>query len=135
MEINRRRARVIVDINVTLTTVLDSIDARIIDLSEHGAQVVGAALPEGSKFQIEYMGQTVFAQCRWAEIDRMGIKFLFPLNEGPLYERLLIARASQMSGDPSTGTNVAMAPIHNGRVTLGARTFSRVATGGFGRRN
>jgi len=135
MQVERQYKRSEVEIPVSIITVLDSFDASIVDLTEAGALITGHSVDEGTRFQIDYMGQTLFAQCRWAEIDRMGIKFLFPLNDGPLYERLLIARASLMSGDPSTGTNVAMAPIHNGRVTLGARTFSRVATGGFGRRN
>ncbi len=135
MQVERQSRRTEVELPVTITTVLEAHEASIVDLTENGAQVTGCTVPEGTRFQIEYMGQTLFAQCRWAEIDRMGIKFLFPLNEGPLYERLMVARASQMYGDPSTGTNLAMAPIHNGCTTLGARTFSRVAAGGFGRRS
>lgn len=135
MQVDRQYKRMEVELPITITTVLEAHEASIVDLTEGGAQVTGCALEEGTRFQIEYMGQTLFAQCRWSEIDRMGVKFLFPLNEGPLYERLMIARASQIYGDPSTGTNLAMAPIHNGRVTLGARTFGRVGTGGFGRRN
>ncbi len=135
MQMDRQYKRIDVELPITVTTVLEAHDASIVDLTEGGALVTGCALPEGARFQIEYLGQTLFAQCRWSEIDRMGVKFLFPLVEGPLYERLMIARASQMDGDLQTGTNLAMAPLQNSSVTLGARTFVRSATGGFGRRN
>ncbi|HEY1124041.1 MAG TPA: PilZ domain-containing protein [Sphingobium sp.] len=135
MQVERQHKRIEVEIPVTVITVLESSEAFIVDLTENGAQITGHSVPEGTRFQVEYMGQTLFAQCRWAEIDRMGIKFLFPLTDGPLYERLLIARASSFESEGISGVSVAMAPIHNGRVTLGARTFSRVATGGFGRRS
>ena len=134
MQIERQYKRMEVELPVTVTTVLDNYDASIVDLTEGGALVTGCALAEGARFHIEYMGQTMFAQCRWSEIDRMGIKFLFPLTDGPLYERLMVARASQMYDDAPTGTTLAMAPIHNGRITLGARTFARTGTAGFGRR-
>lgn len=135
MQVERQHKRIEVEIPVTVTTVIDAQEASIVDLTESGALITGCALPEGTRFQVEYMDQTLFAQVRWSEIDRMGIKFLFPLTEGALYERLQMALASQYYGDASTGTTFAMPPIHNGRVTLGARTFGRVATGGFGRRN
>ncbi len=135
MQVERQHKRIEVEIPVTVIAVLETCDASIVDLTESGAQITGCAFPEGSRFQVEYMGQTLFAQVRWSEVDRMGVKFLFPLNEGPLYERLMIARASSMYDDTPGGVSLAMAPIHNGRTTLGARTFSRVATAGFGRRN
>lgn len=135
MQVERQHKRIEVEIPVTVITVLESSDASIVDLTEGGAQITGYSVPEGMRFQIEYMGQTLYAQCRWAEIDRMGVKFLFPLTDGPLYERLLVACASSFEGEGIAGVSVAMAPIHNGRTTLGARTFSRVATGGFGRRS
>ncbi len=91
MEIKRKRTRLIVDLFVTLTTVLDSIDARIVDLSENGAQIMGASMPTGTKFQIEYQDQTIYAQCMWSEIDRMGVRFPFAITDGPLREALLMA--------------------------------------------
>ncbi|MET0361670.1 MAG: PilZ domain-containing protein [Sphingobium sp.] len=130
MELNRRRTRVIVDINVTLTTVLDSIDARIIDLSEHGAQIVGAALSEGSKFQIEYMGQTVFAQCIWSEVDRMGVRFPFSMAVGPLHDILMLASPEGtigMSG-PDSAEQDDLAHYAMGRP-------ARRPIGSFGRRS
>jgi hypothetical protein len=134
MQVERQNKRIEVEIPVNVTTVIDAHEASIVDITEDGALISGVALPEGTRFQIEYMDQTLFAQVRWSEIDRMGVKFLFPLTDGALYERLQMARASQFYSDASNGTTLAMAPIHNGRVTLGARTFGRVATGGFGRR-
>jgi len=134
MQVERQFKRIEVELPVTVTTVLETMDASIVDLTEGGAQVTGCALPEGTRFHIEYMGQTLFAQVRWSEIDRMGIKFLFPLTDGPLHERLMIARATNLDGEGMAGISLAMAPIHNGGITRGARTFARVATGGFGRR-
>ena len=133
MQVERQHKRIEVEIPVTVTTVIDAHEASIVDLTEGGALVTGHSLPEGTRFQIEYMDQTLFAQVRWSEIDRMGIKFLFPLTDGALYERLQMARASQYYSAASSGAP-GMAPIHNSRATLGARTFGRVGTGGFGRR-
>ncbi len=131
-QISRQR-RINVDIPITITTVLDSLDAAIVDMTEHGAQIMGCCLASGTRFQIEYMGQTVFAQCRWAEIDRMGIKFSFPLTDGPLFERLMLARALQMPADAGTGSHMAYS-VMGGAGASGMRTFGRAAASGFGRR-
>ena len=130
----QRQKRINVEIPVTITTVLDSFEASIADLTELGAQVIGCTLPAGTRFQIEYMGQTVFAQCRWAEVDRMGVKFSFPLVDGLLFERLTIARASRFPHEVSTGTNMAYAPMHQRPAAPGVRGFGRGPGGGFGRR-
>ena len=113
----QRRPRTSVEIPITITTVLDSLDASIVDLSERGAQVTGCTLPYGTRFQIEFFGQTIFAQCRWAEVDRMGISFSFPLTEGPLHERLIIARASQQPGPAARAPDMAQ-PASHGRAGL-----------------
>ncbi|BAK65364.1 hypothetical protein SLG_06890 [Sphingobium sp. SYK-6] len=128
-----RQRRIGVEIPVTITTVLDSLEAAIADMTEHGAQVIGCTLPAGTRFQIEYMGQTLYAQCRWAEVDRMGVKFSFPLTDGPLHERLMLARASQLPGEAPTGTHLAYEPMQARLGGQGLRPFGR-ATGGFGRR-
>ena len=124
MQMERQYKRMGVEIPVTVTTVLESFDVSLVDLSEGGALVTGCAVPEGTRFQIEYMGQTLYAQCRWSEIDRMGIKFLFPLVDGPLHERLQVARAASLYDD-APGIGLAMAPLQGGRTMLGARTFGR----------
>jgi hypothetical protein len=126
----QRQRRVSVEIQVTITTVLDTADVGLTDLTEHGAQIVGCGLIPGTRFQIEYMGQTIFAQCRWTEVDRMGVKFAFALSEGPLFERLMLARAAQFPDEIATAPQIAYTPAP---VRPTARTFGR-ATGGFGRR-
>ncbi|MFT3965584.1 MAG: PilZ domain-containing protein [Sphingobium sp.] len=128
MEIKRKRQRIVVDIAVTLTTVLDSLDARIIDLSEHGAQIVGAAMAKGAKFQIEYMGQTVYAQCMWSEVDRMGVRFPFDMTDGPLHDALMMATPGSDIRPLSGG----LPPVHHGYPPPAPRRFGAT---GFGRRN
>jgi hypothetical protein len=135
MELNRKRARIVVDISVTLTTVLDSLEARIIDLSEHGAQIVGASVPRHEKFQIEYMGQTVYAQCMWSEVDRMGVRFPFVMSDGPLYDALMMAipserRPTSSSHESYGGTADMMPPA----ASLGGLSSRRIVPS-FGRRN
>ena len=120
-----RSLRINVDIPVIITTVLDSLEAAIVDLSERGAQIAGCSLSVGTSVQIEYMGQTIYAQCRWAEVDRMGINFPYPLTDGPLYERLLVARNSTLPGNVSTGGQMTFAPMqaHAGAREFGRRTY------------
>ena len=89
----RRQARVPVHIPVLLTTVTDSLDAVIADLTEHGAMVRGQGLPFGSLFQIDLDGHSVYARVMWSEIDRMGVRFPFELREGPLFDALEEARS------------------------------------------
>jgi hypothetical protein len=135
MEFRRQIRRVEVEIPVTVSTVLETVEATIADLTEAGVQLHGISFPAGTRFQIDYLGQTLFAQCRWSEVDRLGAKFLFPLADGPLYERLQVARAAQGDEDNPTGTHLAMAPIQQGQTRLGARTFGRAGIGAqFGRR-
>lgn len=134
MQVERQSRRVAVDIPVTITTVLDSFDAAIVDLSEQGARISGHSVPEGQRFRIDYMGQAIFAQCCWAEVDRMGIQFLFPLTDGPLYERLMVARTSRIYDD--SGAHMGSVPglAREGRAV--ARAFSRSPLAAqFGRRN
>lgn len=95
MQSPRKRERITVDIGVTVTTVLDSIEATVVDLTEFGAQVVGATLPKGAQFQLDKNGHSVFAVVMWSEIDRMGVRFPFELHDGPLHEALVMARATQ----------------------------------------
>ncbi|HEX7822617.1 MAG TPA: PilZ domain-containing protein [Sphingobium sp.] len=134
MEFKRKRARIVVDIAVTLTTVLDSMDARIIDLSEHGAQIVGATMPRGGKFQIEYMGQTVYAQCMWSEIDRMGVRFPFAMIDGPLHDILLMAmpNARGLSMDETAAPAGGYMPPPSNQDSVNPR---RLTSTSFGRRN
>ncbi len=125
----QRQGRIGVEIPVMVTTVLDSRDAAITNLTEHGAHIIGCAVAAGTRFQIEYRGQTLYAQCRWSGIDRMGIRFIFPLTDGPLYERLVIARATHYADDAPLAAGMAFAPV-GGRAPLS----SGRAQSGFGRR-
>ncbi|MCP1468949.1 hypothetical protein J3E64_000620 [Sphingobium sp. OAS761] len=117
MQIMRKRERIVVDIPIVVTTVLDSLEGNIIDLSEGGAQVIGCALPAGTQCQIDLDGFTTFGTVRWSEEDRMGIRFPFELVEGPLYDRLTIARAARFSP-----------------ATFQPRHAAATGGGGFGRR-
>ncbi|WP_176592607.1 PilZ domain-containing protein [Sphingobium sp. EM0848] len=113
----RSRQRIAVDIPVIVTTVLDSLDGMIVDLSESGAQIAGCRLPVRSQCQIDYEGHVVFAIVQWSEEDRMGLRFPYELTDGPLFDRLEIARAARL------------APTAFQPRTPGARP-----AGGFGRR-
>ncbi|HUD92270.1 PilZ domain-containing protein [Sphingobium sp.] len=117
MHIKRSRERIVVDIPIVVTTVLDSLDAAIVDLSEGGAQVVGCSLPARSQCQLDLDGHIVFGTVQWSEEDRMGIRFPYELTDGPFYERLEMARAAKR-------TPVAFQP----------RLGGAAVTGGFGRR-
>jgi hypothetical protein len=118
MQTPRSRERIAVDIAVTVTTVLDSLEGTIVDLSEGGAQVYGCSLAPGTQCQIDLDGYIVFGTVRWAEIDRMGIRFPFEMQDGPLLELLDMARAAKR------------APV----VAFQARSMAIAPAGGFGRR-
>lgn len=121
-----RQTRINVDIPVTITTVLDTFEGSIVDLTEDGALITECSLPEGTRFQIEYMGETIYAQCRWAEVDRMGVRFIFALEDGPLHQRLVMARSSQHAGSHADDA------FHISQ----SRTFMRLPTSNaFGRRS
>ncbi|MBO9574706.1 MAG: PilZ domain-containing protein [Sphingobium sp.] len=131
MHVQRQAKRIEVDIPVAIVTVLETTEGSIVDLTEQGAQIHGLGLPSGTRFQIEYRGQTIFALCRWSEIDRMGVKFLFELVDGPLHERLMMARMAQPVDDMPAG----MPAMASAPAPLAARTFGRATLGGsFGRR-
>ncbi|WP_088182314.1 PilZ domain-containing protein [Sphingobium sp. Z007] len=122
MQIQRSRERIAVDIPIVVTTVLDSLEGVIVDLSEGGAQVVGCTLPTRSQCQIDLDGYIVFGTVRWAEEDRMGIRFPYELSDGPLYDRLEMARAA------------LRAPVAFHPRVQTAFSAASVGGGGFGRR-
>lgn len=118
---NRKQLRVATDLGVTLVTVLEMQEGRIVDLSEGGAQIVGASFPRGTRFQIDYAHeQTLYAKVMWDEVDRMGVRFEFPLRSGPLYDVLLRAH---------------MPPPEQARPFLGPRLGRGAPQFGFGRRS
>ena len=110
MQIQRSRNRTKVDIVVIITTVLDSLEGTIVDLSEAGAQIMGCTLPARSQCQIDVDGHSVFATVQWSESDRMGIRFPYELSDGPLFERLEMARATHLMGGGPGGSRPVGAP-------------------------
>ncbi|MFC3440181.1 PilZ domain-containing protein [Sphingobium rhizovicinum] len=100
MQIKRSRERIVVDIPIVVTTVLDSLEGTIVDLSEGGAQVVGCTLPPRSQCQLDLDGHVVFGTVRWSEEDRMGIRFPYELVDGPLFDKLELARGGRRSPVP-----------------------------------
>lgn len=116
MDEHRKQTRIATDLPVTLITVLDSRDGRIIDLSAGGAQISGASFPKDTRFQIDYRDQTIYARVMWDEVDRMGVRFEFPLSSGPLLDAM---RTTQIASQPT-------------RTFVGG--LRPAAQGGFGRR-
>ncbi|HMO76155.1 MAG TPA: PilZ domain-containing protein [Sphingopyxis sp.] len=91
----RQHVRTSVSIDVTVNGVLNYIEGRITDLSEGGARIEGGViLPVRSRCEIQYAGQTTYAIVMWAEVDRMGVRFPYELNDGPLYNALERARSA-----------------------------------------
>ena len=89
----RQHARTPVSIDVVVNGVLNMVEGRITDLSEGGARIEGGAiLPERSRCEIHYAGQTVYAVVMWTEVDRMGVRFPYELTDGPLFNALDRAR-------------------------------------------
>ena len=123
MQIPRSRQRIGVDISVVVTTVLDSLEGTIVDLSEGGAQIRGCTLPARSQCQIGFEGQIVFGTVQWSEPDRIGVRFPYELVDGPLFDLLEMAR---------TRLHLPLVHKHGGR-GLAPRAFSPQPTG-FGRR-
>ncbi len=125
MHIQRARERITVDIPIVITTVLDSLEGTIVDLSEGGAQVVGCSLPSKTQCQIDLDGYVVFGTVRWSEEDRMGIRFPYELTDGPLLEKLEMARAARRT---------PMAAYRPAPARPAMSTFAPLMQGGFGRR-
>ena len=117
---NRKQLRIDTDLPVTLVTVLEMQEGRIIDLSEGGAQIVGASFPRGTRFQIDWQDQTLYAKVMWDEIDRMGVRFEYHLKNGPLYE--VLTQAQSPVDEPA-------------RAFLGPRLGRPQPQFGFGRRS
>lgn len=122
MPSKRARERTKVDVAVTITTVLDSLEGMVADLSPRGAMVVGASLPLGTQLQLDIDGHSVFATVMWSEDERMGLRFPFELCDGPLYQALEQALAMRRM------------PIIPRTPHLRPAAVAAPAPGGFGRR-
>ena len=121
MQTPRSYERFSVDILIIVTTVLDSLEGTIVDLSEGGAQVFGCTLAPRTQCQLDLDGHIVFGTVRWSEIDRMGIRFPYKLKDGPLFDMLKAVRDSK-------ATPLVFQP----RVPMLAAAAQQ---GGFGRRS
>lgn len=74
--------RITCNIDVNAGDTLNTYPARIVDLSRHGAQVFcDTPYEPGKTIHIDLEGEFTWATVAWAEVDRMGIKFLMPLND------------------------------------------------------
>ena len=71
----RRHDRMPTSIPVTVSTVLQTSDAVLTDVSEGGAKVSGVFLPQSTRITIDHDGQSFYGTVMWAEIDRVGVKF------------------------------------------------------------
>ena len=92
----RLHVRTPVSVDVGIVGVITSFDAQIVDLSEGGALIIGGSLPAKSRCEIHFGGQIVYATVMWSEPDRMGLRFPFDLQDGPLHQRLVIARSHHL---------------------------------------
>lgn len=92
--LDRRYRRFQTAIAVTVSTVLERAEGQIVNLSAGGAQIIGASLPERSRCQIDFEGQTIYATIMWSEPDRMGLSFPYELRDGPLFDRLQAEEAA-----------------------------------------
>lgn len=128
----KRELRIPVDIPVRIDSVLVSTDAMLRNLTEHGALIEGISLPKGAQFQIDYEGQIVFGIVAWAEDDRIGARFPFMLDDGPLYTRLQQAVLEHEVRQKHAPRVYASAPAPH--IQHPAPSGLRRATGGFGRR-
>ncbi|MDQ4418915.1 hypothetical protein OOT33_00440 [Sphingobium sp. DEHP117] len=131
----KREMRIPVDIPVRISSVLVTSDAVLRNLTEHGALIDGISLAPGAHFQIEYEGQILFGIVAWAEDDRIGARFPFALEDGPLYTRLQQAVLDHEVRQKSGAANNLIAPMPTAH--LPARTPlnpMRRPVAGFGRR-
>lgn len=110
----RSHNRAPVSIDIMVNGVLNFIEGRITDLSEGGAQIVGASLPARSRCEIHYAGEIVYAVVMWSEVDRMGVRFPYELTHGPLFNMLKRARGA-VAIDPAQIFLTQRAPVFGRR--------------------
>jgi hypothetical protein len=100
---DRISQRFATDLAVLACTVLESRAARLVDISLHGARVESDdPYPAGQRIALDLGGEQVFGIVTWSEIDRMGVKFLAPLGDGPFRDALDAAmRRHNLAGPPA----------------------------------
>lgn len=98
--------RLLCDIAISACTTLETRPARIADISNHGAQVrMSEPYAAGERIHLDIDGDFVWAQVQWAEIDRMGVKFVVPIGDDhPLLRTVRVQqrRATALAMRPQT---------------------------------
>ncbi|PZU58938.1 MAG: pilus assembly protein PilZ [Sphingobium sp.] len=117
----QRKERIAVEIPVTVTSVLDCGEGVILNLTEDGALIAGVSAPQGKQVIVDHRGHSVFGTVMWSESDRIGVRFPFPLTEGPLHEALLHARGPMASSPVTSAWQPATSQAMMGRATFGRR--------------
>lgn len=78
------------DIEVGACTILENRPARVVDVSAGGAQVrMDDPYEPGSRIHLDVEGDFVWATVQWAEVDRMGIKFVAQLQTSHRLMRII----------------------------------------------
>lgn len=81
--ISRISERIECSILASICTTINSRPGMIVDVSEHGAQIkMQEPYREGEKIHIDVGGHYTWGTVRWAEVDRIGVKFTTPVAEG-----------------------------------------------------
>ena len=106
----RRTDRIAAKVDVVLATVLTREPATIIDISQGGAQIIGAVLAKGTRFMIELGDDVIYAAVAWEEEDRMGVRFEHALKAGPLYE--LAQQAKVLAGIEKNKQTARAVAVH-----------------------
>jgi hypothetical protein len=86
------------DLPIMACTTLETRPARIVDVSTHGAQVrMDEPYAAGDRIHLDVDGDFVWAHVQWAEIDRIGVKFLAPLQDGHRLDQFMKDQRRQQS--------------------------------------
>lgn len=89
---SRVSERVACNIEAKACSTIFSQDARIVDISPHGAQVfLNEPYEPGSKVSLDVEGELVWGIVAWNEVDRMGVRFIAPLGADHWINRMISA--------------------------------------------
>lgn len=81
--IARNTERIECNISANICTTINSRPGRIVDVSEHGAQIrMEEPYHEGDKIHVDVEGHYTWAIVKWTEVDRLGVKFTTPMTDG-----------------------------------------------------
>ena len=100
MSEHRNQSRITADMPVTIVTVLDNQQGRIVDVSAGGVQIAEASFPIGTRLQIEHGDQALYGRVMWQDGDRMGVRFDVPIKNGPVGDAIAKAETRAMPSLP-----------------------------------